>query len=241
MVRWPGVTKGGHADKDHVIGTVDILPTILDILGIKEPKGLDGRSFKSILQGKKQDNRDIVYVMYEENVGGNRQPTRGVVGKKYGYIVNLWSDGERKFATATKGMASTSEMFRLAEEGDKYNQKRSDLFTFRVPEEFFDYEKDPDALIDLIKNPEYKKLISQYRKKAIELMQKSNDPILDIYKDRNDKAAVQKYLAGLDEESQARKQDARYSRSGKAKASKKGKKTDQDRAAKRKKKREKNK
>ncbi|MFN0078353.1 MAG: sulfatase [Prosthecobacter sp.] len=35
MIRWPGVTKAGAVDDTHMISTVDLLPTILDMLGIE--------------------------------------------------------------------------------------------------------------------------------------------------------------------------------------------------------------
>lgn len=220
IVRWPGVTKAGVKDTEHVIGTVDILPSLLEAIGVKETDGLDGRSFASILKGGKQDNRDFVYVMYEENVGGNRQPTRAVLSKDYSYICNLWSDGVRKFATATRGMATTAEMERLAAEGDEYMKQRSDLFSFNVPEQFFDLNKDADALNNLIDHPEYKALIAQYQKQMVKVMKSSNDPMLEIFQNRKDKAAVAAYLAKLDAASQWRKTQTAYSRSGKAKNAK---------------------
>jgi N-sulfoglucosamine sulfohydrolase len=241
MVRWPGVAKGGTVDNQHVLGTVDILPTLLDILKIKKPSGLDGESFAAILKGQKQQNRDYVYTMYEENVGGNRQPMRSVISKQYGYIVNLWSDGKRKFATATKGMASTREMVRLAKGGDEFMKKRDHLFNYRVKEEFFDYSKDPDSMYNLIDAPAYKKVIEKFRAKMVELMQKSNDPMLAIYKDRNDPVKVGAYLDKLDEEVKVRKADLKYSRHPERKKAKmaRKKKRDAERRAKRAKKRKK--
>ena len=38
MIRWPGVTKDGTVDEEHLISTVDLLPTILDMLGIASPE-----------------------------------------------------------------------------------------------------------------------------------------------------------------------------------------------------------
>jgi len=219
MVRWPGVTQSGTMDDEHVIGTVDILPTLLEVTGVEAPDGLDGRSFASILKGGKQENREFAYVMYEENVGGNRQPMRGVTSKDYTYICNLWSDGERKFATATKGMATTKEMERLAKEGDKYMQERCDLFTYSVPEQFFDLNKDADGLSNLIGNPEYQQLIAKQQKQMVQAMKASNDPMLEIYPNRTDKTAVADYLSKLDAEVKVRKSHPEiYKRGHSAKA-----------------------
>ena len=126
IVRWPGVTKEGAIDKQHMIGTIDIFPSILDMLGLDLIKGLDGRSFAPLLKGEKQEDRDYVYTMYEENVGGNRQPTRVGNFKDFAYICNLWCDGERKFSTVTKGMAAYEEMNRLAK-SDKFWKQRLNM------------------------------------------------------------------------------------------------------------------
>jgi N-sulfoglucosamine sulfohydrolase len=164
-----------------VVGTVDILPTLLEVTGISEPKGLDGRSLVSILQGSKQDDREFVYVMYEENVGGNRQPMRAILSKDFAYICNLWSDGQRRFATATRGMASTTEMFRLAEEGNETMQHRCEIFDHSVPEQFFDINKDADALNNLFGQPKYEDLIKRHQKQMVRTMEMSNDPMLETY------------------------------------------------------------
>jgi len=157
--------------------------------------------------------------MYEENVGGNRQPTRAILSKDFTYICNLWSDGVRKFATATKGMAATKEMERLGKEGDAAMQQRYDLFTYNVPEQFFDLNKDADALNNLIDNPEYKQLIGQYQKQMVKTMKASSDPMLGIFQNRTDKEAVQGYLAQLDAASKDRKSKAEiYKRGHGAKA-----------------------
>jgi N-sulfoglucosamine sulfohydrolase len=205
MVRWPGVTIGGTADDEHVVGTVDILPTLLEAIGIEEPEGLDGRSLASILKGGRQDNREFVYVMYEENVGGNRQPMRGITSKNHTYICNLWADGERRFATATRGTATAAEMFRLAQEGDEYMQRRAKLYDHSVPEQFFDVNRDADGLNNLIGNPEYRELIEKHREQMAGVMKASGDPMTEIYGKRTDKAAVAEYLSGLDAEVKVRK------------------------------------
>ncbi len=220
MVRWPGVTKDGYKDEEHVVGTVDILPTLLEAIGVKEPKGLDGRSLASILKGGKQKNRDYAYVMYEENVGGNRQPMRGITSRDHAYICNIWSDGERRFATATRGMATTFEMERLAAEGDKYMQERANLFTFSVPEQFFDVSRDSDSLNNLIDNPEYKTLIKKHQDHMAKTMDATNDPLKTVFQERHDKAVVGKYLLGLDAEVKLRKsQPGIYKRNHSAPAS----------------------
>ena len=222
IVRWPANTKGGSIDKEHIIGTIDIFPSILEMLDIDKIKGLDGRSFVSILKGGKQKNRDFVYTMYEENVGGKRQPTRSVISKDFAYIYNPWSDGERKFASATKGMAAYAEMNRLAK-SDKLWKQRLELYDHRVQEELYNYEKDPDALQNLIKLKEYETKLNDLRKAMTQFMKESNDPLLKLFENRNDESLIAAHLKKVDAESKARRSEALYSRSGKAKDDKKKK------------------
>ncbi len=206
IVRWPGVTKSGAVDDQHVLGTVDIFPTLVEGIGGKSPEGLDGRSFLDLLKGKTQSGREYAFTMYEENVGGNRQPMRSVISRTHGYIFSPWSDGERQFATATRGMASTKEIQRIAEAGDEAMQQRYDLFLHSTPEQFFDYENDVDGLNNLIDNPEYKNLVVRFRRQLATLMRRTNDPLLEIFENRDDKESTQAYLTRLDAESKMRKQ-----------------------------------
>jgi N-sulfoglucosamine sulfohydrolase len=77
MVRWPGVTKPGSVERNYMISAVDLLPTLLDIAGIKHPKGFDGQSFVPIMKGQKQLGRFAIFKVYNENAGGNLQPMVG--------------------------------------------------------------------------------------------------------------------------------------------------------------------
>ena len=218
-IRWPGITKGGSIDKEHMIGTIDIFPSILEMLGLSKINGLDGRSFASILRGHKQENRDYVYTMYEENVGGKRQPTRSVISKDMAYICNIWSDGERKFASATKGMAAYAEMNRLAK-SDKLWKERLDLYNHRVPEELYNYAKDPDALNNLITQKEYEPRLNELKMAMLNFMKESNDPLLELFQNKDNEELVAAHLKKVDEESRTRKASAQYSRSGKVKTPK---------------------
>ncbi len=88
MIRWPGVTKPGTVDDRHLVSGVDLLPTLLDIVGLKHPPGMDGRSFAPVLRGETQTRRDYIVAEYNENSGGNRNPMRTIITKDYGYLFN---------------------------------------------------------------------------------------------------------------------------------------------------------
>ena len=59
---------------------------------------------------------------------------------------------------------------------------RVKFFQFRVPEEFYDYEKDPNALNNLISDPQYRAEIDKLRQKMLEIMKATNDPLMEKFK-----------------------------------------------------------
>lgn len=204
LVRWPGVVEPGRVDDTHMISAVDFAPTILDILSIPEPGGMDGRTFKPVLTTGKQSGRDFIIKEYNENSGGNRSPMRAIQGRKYSYIYNPWSDGDRVFRTATTGTRAYREMQRLAAT-DAAAAQRLEFFDHRVPEELYDYEKDPDALNNLVDNPEMKEELNRLRRQMEEWMVKTGDPLLPVFQRREDAAYADAYIRKIQAESDARR------------------------------------
>ncbi|MDV6029230.1 MAG: sulfatase [Phycisphaera sp. RhM] len=208
IVRWPGVTKPGTIDTTHMISAVDLLPTLLDIAGIPHPDGFDGRSFLPTLRGQQQAGRNLVYKVYNENSGGNRSPMRSVQSKRFGYLFNPWSDGKRVFRTATTGTMSYRAMVKLAPT-DPQIAARLELFQHGVLEEFYDYENDPDALVNLIDNPEYADELAKHRAAMRRFMADSNDHALPAFDNRDNKQLVSAYVDKVQAEADARRANRR--------------------------------
>ena len=204
MVRWPGVTKAGGIDKQHMISAVDFLPTILDITRTKYPERLDGRSYLPLLKGGTQGGRDHVIKEYNENAGRSRDPMRGVQTKKYLYLFNPWSNGQRVFATATTGTATYRRMVTLAS-SSKTLSARLDLYKHRVPEELYDVANDPDCLVNLINQPKHQAELKELRAKLDAWMVRSKDPILEVFRKRENRDFVEAYVQKLEKESAARR------------------------------------
>ena len=67
MVRWPGRIPAGRRVPEQV-ELVDVLPTLLDLVGVPVPSDLHGRSLKALLMGEPgARGRDIVVSEYLEN------------------------------------------------------------------------------------------------------------------------------------------------------------------------------
>ena len=72
---------------------------------------------------------------------------------------------------------------------------RVKLFDNRKVEEFYDFENDPNALHNLIKDPKYTEIINKYREDMELWMEKVNDPALVFFKVKNDKIEMARLLA----------------------------------------------
>jgi N-acetylglucosamine-6-sulfatase len=82
----PGMIKSGTVIEE-LIQNIDIAPTILDVGGIETPARMDGKSFLSILQGKKIPWRDSAfYEYYWERNFPQTPTTHGVRTNRYKYI-----------------------------------------------------------------------------------------------------------------------------------------------------------
>jgi len=203
IVRWPGVTSSGALDREHLVSAVDLLPTLLDIAGIRHPPKLDGRSFAPLLRGEPQTDRELVFKEHNENAGGSRDPMRAVQTKRWLYLFSPWSNGERIMATATTG---TSTYRRLAElsQTDPLLARRHELYQHRVVEELYDVEHDPDCLTNLIDDAAHTQEADRLRSALEAWMVKTADPMLEVFRQRHDPAAREDYVRRQEEEAAAR-------------------------------------
>ncbi len=149
IVRWPGQVQASSIDSTHFISGIDYMPTIMDALNLSKVPEMDGFSFLPLLKGEPQKERTVVFTQFNKIFAGDKYPMRCVQDKRYGYIVNFWSDGDFQI----KGDAMGGRTFKAMNEAALSNEaiaERVDLYKYRVPEELYDFKNDPDGLVNLI-------------------------------------------------------------------------------------------
>ncbi len=64
VVSWPGVTKAGGVDREHLVSNgLDLIPTLCDFAGVPKPASLPGRSVRRLAEGGRvREWRDCVVV-----------------------------------------------------------------------------------------------------------------------------------------------------------------------------------
>lgn len=181
IVRWPGKIKPGSKNEDDLVSGIDFMPTVLDICGVKQVSGVDGRSYLPLLAGKKQTGRDKVFTQFWQTSARKDFPMACVRTKRYSYIFNAWSDGTTEFRNEPMGGLAWKAMVAAAP-SDKRIAERVDFFLHRAPEELYDIESDPCETKNLIADPKYKDQLAKMRAELLEMMASTRHPVLDRFK-----------------------------------------------------------
>jgi N-sulfoglucosamine sulfohydrolase len=174
---WLGKIKPGSVDSTHFINGIDYMPTALEAAGLPVPAGVDGRSFLPVLLGGNDTARTRVFTQFHEAYGGRRYPMRCVQDKQFGYIFNPWSNGQRVF----KNESQAGRTFK-AMQADPGSAARVKLFLYRVWEELYDFENDPDALVNLVDDPRYRTELERLRGELEAWMVEHGDPALAVFR-----------------------------------------------------------
>ena len=184
-------TKDPRIGSDFVAG-VDLFPTFLEATGVQGPSGLDGRSIVPLLKGAEQEGREFVFTQIDGKAGGDNVPMRCVQNAKYGYIYNPFSDGKHVYRNNNEGKSMAA--MNQAAKTHPAIAARVQLFRYRVPEEFYDLETDPDCLINLVDSSEHREAIESLQAELRDWMERTNDPMLAAFVNRSDRSLVDQAL-----------------------------------------------
>ncbi len=183
IVRWPGITKPGSTDSVHFVSGIDLMPTVLDALGIAVPKDLSGKSFVPVLRGNKQENRDKLYTVFHKTSARRTYEMRAAHNDRYLYIFNDWSDGKTEFRNESQNGRTMTAMVKAAKSQPRV-AARVELFLYRVPQELYDIKEDPDCLNNLVDDPKHEETLQRLQRQMLGHMLKTKDPLVANFKRR---------------------------------------------------------
>ncbi|MFX0188499.1 MAG: sulfatase [Candidatus Hodarchaeota archaeon] len=149
---------------NQMISNIDLLPTLLDLIGSEIPKNIEGRSFMPILRDHNKPFRKEVYV--EKTFHEIYDPMRGIRTENYKFILNF-----EKIKTPYQIPADFKRSSSWRYMKKIFNKPRSE-------EELYDLKKDPNEMINLRDDPNYKDILKELKQKLFNWMKITNDPIL---------------------------------------------------------------
>jgi len=170
ILHMPSEFHGGRRI-DDLLSNIDILPTLLDLVGIKIPNDVQGNSFAGLL--KEDGNlpyipRDHIYAeLTFHDIGYNA--IRCIRTKKWKFIKNLNPLGIL-FEIPDDTINSKSGRIYLRTHPEYYNK--------RPKEELYNLESDPLELVNLAGDLNHAYIKRDLNKQLMQYLEKTNDPAL---------------------------------------------------------------
>ena len=187
IILGPGVRQ--HAINSELVSLIDLMPTILDHLGVDIPATVQGKSLIPILKGETEELADRDFIYMEHNSHGpdtsEFYPSRAVFDGRYYYIRNLcpgktyllpadlefyerW--GNMSYQATVHARESYPEHYRLLVE----------LQENRPPQELYDMETDPGQFHNLVGYGHYDEIREALKENLENWMMETRDSILQV-------------------------------------------------------------
>ena len=179
LMRWPGM--GQTQRREEFVSSVDILPTLLDVLKQPAQNGVDGRSWLPILRGEKQPDRDFVITHVNTVSSGKSFAQRCVRTKDFSYQFHAWPNGRPQFRVEAMNGLSYQAMAKAAESDAKLKARVQQLVV-GTPEQFFDLRADPDERVNFIAEAKHAAEVDRLRRLLVAHMERTADPQLENFR-----------------------------------------------------------
>lgn len=168
IVKGPGIKPGSR-----VAGNIyhfDALATLCDLAGIEAPKTSEGISFKSVLEGKKNTVREVLYGCYS----GGAKPGMRCVKKGDWKLIRYES---------TKDGVSETQLFNLADNPDELVAEHHDPKVIALTK----YTPKPNQT-NLASDPAYAEKLAEMKELLLAEMRRHDDP--DRFSDQQEVARL---------------------------------------------------
>ena len=195
IMRYPPQIKPGSRDANHVVSSVDLAPTLLDMLEIEVPAHMAGRSFTPLLEGEDQENREYAIGYYYRNLRQvNMFPEFTVQMRDWVYIYNPWVDGKKEVHNSDYTHSETLAAIWAAADTVPGIKTRSEFHKYRIMEELYNVRKDPHAYRNLAYSKEYAPRVEEMRQILVDWMQETDHPAQDLMKDPYNEKLIDEYM-----------------------------------------------
>ncbi len=195
IVHWPGRGKRGLVS-DKLVSAIDILPTILDAIGVKPPKGLPGASLGPLCEGKTVAWREYLFTEKAGSAPFWTCPKRTVRDKRYKLHVALTP--EREDPTHNAYATCMNAFFKAGTTPDELAaapaKVRTAYATWKANPamELYDLAADPHEWVNLADDPKYADVRDRLAKAMAQWQQTTADPFTNTTK-------LKAYLAEMDD------------------------------------------
>lgn len=161
LMRYPRGNWRAGAVEPGLVSLIDVLPTILDFVGIPDGQSLPGKSLRPVLEGSGETAERAIYA--EKTYHDIYDPTRMVRTDRFKYICYFEKTiiDDVRIATVERSHWVERSLLRQADE------------------ELYDLEHDPMEKNNLISDPGYSGQLKKLRAHLYDWMEKTGDPLLE--------------------------------------------------------------
>jgi N-sulfoglucosamine sulfohydrolase len=138
-----------------------------------------GRSFLPTLEGGKLPGWNLIFASHQFHEITMYYPTRVIRTDRYKLILNIAHQLPYPFASDL--YASATWQAALRSENPYYGKRRINDYVFRPRYELYDLQKDPDELVNLAENADYRQIFTALAGQLKEFQQKTRDPWFSKY------------------------------------------------------------
>jgi N-sulfoglucosamine sulfohydrolase len=171
LIRIPGM--GSPQTRPEFVSSVDVMPSVLELLGVPPPAGMDGRSWVPLLRGETQPDRDFVVTHVNTVSSGKSFAQRCVRTKDRALLFHAWVGGPNPFRVEAMNGLSFAAMNASP---DPAIRARVSQLVVGEPLMLFDTVADPSERTNRIADPKYAKDRDELGAKLLAHMTKTDDP-----------------------------------------------------------------
>ncbi|MEM9983806.1 MAG: sulfatase/phosphatase domain-containing protein, partial [Bacteroidota bacterium] len=145
VISWPGVVPQGQRTQ-AMVSWVDLLPTLIELVGGSYSDSLDGRSFTRIFKEPQADHRKFIFATHTGDGNKNEYPMRTVRDQRYQYIRNLRPEHfhtNHSDINRYDGAGAYWNSWDSLAQVDPWAQFLIQQYQYRPAEELYDLDHDP--------------------------------------------------------------------------------------------------
>jgi N-sulfoglucosamine sulfohydrolase len=168
LMRIPGVE--GRKVYDEMVSNVDVLPTLLDLLGLDRRENLHGRSFEPLIAGEDYEPNQAIFA--EKTYHTYYDPMRCIRTERWKLVANFefapWQDTSPDFDDNAKSYYEAAKALAVP-----YDRQ------YHPPLELYDLENDPWEQRDLADSPDHREIRDGLIRQLRQWMRDTADPLLE--------------------------------------------------------------
>jgi len=199
IMHWPKHIKT-NVQKEELISTIDLLPTILDLAGVEKPELMPGSSLMPLAKNKAVEWAEYVFAGGTGSAPFFYYPRRSVRDKRFKLIHNINFTEENPHVGFYNGRQGHFVAGTSVEETESLDAEMAEVYSiWRNPPQFelYDLENDPNEFKNLSDNSKYKEQLVRLQQVLKKWQKETNDPFNDPVKlkhfNQDIKEIVEKY------------------------------------------------